>query len=303
MQFTLNSYSPAKVKQYQTRLSSAGLVYKHFGREVIATFVRDAVQHSEVLQTLLQWPNDKKELSERELDVLYTKMYEAFVEEVDGVDNGVECFSAVLSPAPTEPETSPVKAVLHRNYQQSTSLSSRVGQLQTWWNEPQETENKETKENMNFAEAMEMAGIAFFEKLFFYAFSWLPARGLVEDAFNARFTIDGGDSEGRIVVFHNSFCPWKDHLFTIEEEHAAENKSPILYVLYSDGKGWRVQAVPKEVSSFESRKALPFKGLRDEELSAASGIEGGVFVHVSGFIGGMKTLEGALALAKKAIEA
>lgn len=40
--------------------------------------------------------------------------------------------------------------------------------------------------------------------------------------------------------------------------------------------------------SFESRKALPeaWRGLRDEELSKASGIEGGIFIHASGFIGG-----------------
>ncbi len=36
--------------------------------------------------------------------------------------------------------------------------------------------------------------------------------------------------------------------------------------------------------------------------SKESGIDGGVFVHISGFIGGNKTLEGALAMAKKALQ-
>ena len=54
------------------------------------------------------------------------------------------------------------------------------------------------------------------------------------------------------------------------------------------GGNWRVQAVPVSPESFESRKALPeaWRGLRDEELSRVSGIEGGIFVHASGFIGG-----------------
>lgn len=64
-----------------------------------------------------------------------------------------------------------------------------------------------------------------------------------------------------------------------------------IYVLYpEDTSGnWRVQAVSVSNDSFESRKALPeaWRGLRDEELSKVSGIEGCIFVHASGFIGGM----------------
>ena len=78
----------------------------------------------------------------------------------------------------------------------------------------------------------------------------------------------------------------------------------ILYVIYSDGKGWRIQAVPKAVTSFESRKALPeaWRGVRDDKLDELTGVPGGVFVHASGFIGGHKTKDGALALAKIALD-
>ena len=98
------------------------------------------------------------------------------------------------------------------------------------------------------------------------------------------------------------------------------------YVIYPDetAGSWRVQAVPVSPDSFESRKALPdaWRGLRDEKLSEVSGIDGGIFVHASGFIGGAsrrfhsslvgrtlnlyfvgnKTKDGALALARKALE-
>lgn len=68
-------------------------------------------------------------------------------------------------------------------------------------------------------------------------------------------------------------------------------------------KQWRIQAVAEGPGSFVSRKPLPsaWRGLRDEELSATSGIPGGVFVHMSGFIGGNKTYEGALEMARKAL--
>ena len=64
-----------------------------------------------------------------------------------------------------------------------------------------------------------------------------------------------------------------------------------IYVVYPDefSGNWRVQAVPLSPESFESRKALPevWRGGRDEELSKVSGIDGGIFIHASGFIGGM----------------
>ena len=46
---------------------------------------------------------------------------------------------------------------------------------------------------------------------------------------------------------------------------------------------------------------MPWRGLRDSQLSEESGIPGGVFVHMSGFIGGNDTYEGALEMAKKAL--
>ena len=62
--------------------------------------------------------------------------------------------------------------------------------------------------------------------------------------------------------------------------------------------------MPVSSDSFENRKALPaeWRGLRDDELSKVSGIDGCVFVHASGFIGGNKSYEGALQMAQKALE-
>ena len=55
--------------------------------------------------------------------------------------------------------------------------------------------------------------------------------------------------------------------------------------------------------SFVSRKPLPaaWRGIRNDELDAITGIQGCVFVHASGFIGGHKTYQGALAMARKAL--
>jgi uncharacterized UPF0160 family protein len=126
--------------------------------------------------------------------------------------------------------------------------------------------------------------------------SWLPARSIVEEAFAAGEEIEASGA----IVFMKRFAPWKDHLADIEKERGIEGRT--LYVVFSDDRGGgRVQCVPEADSSFKNRKSLPWAGLRDEDLTKASGIEGGVFVHASGFIGGNKTIDGAIAMAKKAV--
>lgn len=62
--------------------------------------------------------------------------------------------------------------------------------------------------------------------------------------------------------------------------------------------------MPKSEDSFALRLPLPtpWLGARDEELTKVSGIEGGIFVHVNGFIGGNASKAGAMAMASRALE-
>ena len=48
------------------------------------------------------------------------------------------------------------------------------------------------------------------------------------------------DSSGDVIVFKRSGCPWKEHLFDIEEELKISDQ--IKFVLYQDqNHNWRVQ--------------------------------------------------------------
>jgi uncharacterized UPF0160 family protein len=69
--------------------------------------------------------------------------------------------------------------------------------------------------------------------------------------------------------------------------------------------GWKVEAVAKNPNTFELRKPMPevWAGLRDEELAKVSGVPDAVFCHNGRFMAVAKTREGALALARKAVEA
>jgi uncharacterized UPF0160 family protein len=55
---------------------------------------------------------------------------------------------------------------------------------------------------------------------------------------------------------------------------------------------------------FENRLGLPseWRGVRDEDLSKIAGIDGCTFCHAGGFIGGNKSYEGVLEMARVALK-
>jgi Uncharacterised protein family (UPF0160) len=110
-----------------------------------------------------------------------------------------------------------------------------------------------------------------------------------------RFCCLNSSARGRCVQTEppvHPLIPLQEHLFELEGEDGGGFLEPgaATYIIYPDeiGGSWRVQAVPVSPQSFDSRKALPeaWRGVRDDALSQLTGIDGGVFVHASGFIGG-----------------
>ncbi|XP_033120510.1 UPF0160 protein MYG1, mitochondrial-like [Anneissia japonica] len=251
---TMNSILPSK--PWTTKLSSAGLVYCHFGEDVVAEVLGLSKENARVA-------------------AIYDKIYENFMEEIDAIDNGV---SACQEP----------KYIIH------TGLSSRVKHLNPNWN------SKDQDTECRFKKAMELTGSEFVERVKYYNDCWWPAREIVEEAINGRFDVD---ASGELIEFTQGGCPWKEHLYALEETLNIE--TPIKYALYTDQNGkYRVQCVSVSSTSFENRLSLPekWRGVRDEELSTLSDIPGCIFVHASGFIGGNETREGALAMARKSLE-
>ncbi|KAI0881744.1 metal-dependent protein hydrolase [Annulohypoxylon maeteangense] len=258
-----------------TKLSSAGLVYMHFGRAIIAQQMQKAEDSAEV-------------------SVLWNKIYESFIEALDAHDNGISSYDPVKV----------AEAGLEKRFSTGAfTLGAMVGRLNPNWNDPRPADKVEAQaaEDARFVMASQRIGEEFSRDLQFYTSAWLPARTIVQEAYSKRMQYD---PEGRIMVFEGQSVPWKDHLYTLEEEDGTDKK--VLYVLYPEsptpGAVWRIQAVPETESSFQSRKALPepWRGARDAQLDEVSGIPGGIFVHAAGFIGGNKTFDGAKALADKA---
>ncbi|CAG8633065.1 1918_t:CDS:10 [Ambispora gerdemannii] len=244
---------------HSIKLSSAGLIYKHFGKEIIGTRLN-------------------LNSTDQKLELLYQKVYEDFIEGLDAQDNGINRY----------PEECSAK------YKDLTNLPRRVAGLNPWWN------SKNPSFDGQFYKAVELTGSEFYGMIDYLGLAWLPARDIVMRAFEKRFEID---KSGKILVL-DGFCPWKEHVFDLEKEQNIAKDENILYTVYPDeARGWRVQCVPATLDSYSSRKLLPeeWRGLRDSELSEKAKIEGCIFIHMTGFIGGNGTKDGALEMAKKAL--
>ncbi|KAJ1916659.1 hypothetical protein H4219_003674 [Mycoemilia scoparia] len=247
--------------EYNTKLSSAGLIYKHYGKKVISVIL------------------DIEE-SSKQAEFLFQHVYKKFIEGVDAIDNGKSKYPADIKPA----------------YEESTGLSARVSRLNPWWNQP-----KETIDTMaQFKKAVELTGSEFSERVRYYGKAWLPARDIVSGAFTNRFNVhESGkiilfdqfcpwkehifdlESEAKIS---NDDLPY----YAIYEDESGNWR--VQAIPESPDSFATRKPLPQE-----------WRGIRDDALSELSGIKDCIFVHAAGFIGGNKTKEGAIAMALKSI--
>ena len=107
------------------------------------------------------------------------------------------------------------------------------------------------------------------------------------------------DSKDRIIILPQ-FAPWQEYVLM------SEKAADALYVIFPSNRGgYNVQAIPDAIGSFGNRKPLPeaWRGVPANDLPAVCGVADANFCHKGGFIGGADSLEGAMEMARKAIEA
>ncbi|KKY25719.1 hypothetical protein UCRPC4_g01632 [Phaeomoniella chlamydospora] len=269
---------------HATKLSSAGLVYMHYGKAVIAQHTKLPIDHPDV-------------------ELLYQKLYDDFVEAVDANDNGISKYDTQKM----------ASAGIEGKFKDGgLTLASLVNDLNHDGPSGEPTkataEEPQAEEDYRFSQASKLMGNSFLRKLHGAATAWLPARATVKEAFENRHK---NHPTGKILVLPRAGIPWKEHLYNLEAAQELREDQKLIYVLYAEkeepGSRWRVQAVSKDAASFESRKALPeaWRGVRDSALDDLMGdaVENGaVFVHASGFIGGHATENGARQMAAIALE-
>ncbi len=116
------------------------------------------------------------------------------------------------------------------------------------------------------------------------------AQSLVQAAYDA--------AQDKRIIILDKYYPWTETIIKYPE--------PLFVVsLRRDGNDWNVHAIPADESdTFQNRRELPeaWAGKRDEELQKVTGVPDAVFCHNARFIAVTKTKEGAVQLAKLALE-
>lgn len=167
----------------------------------------------------------KVSLGDEAIKIIFEKIYESLIQEIDAIDNGVMMC-----------EGEPL-------YRISSDVSSRVKRLNPGWNAPKGYDVQE-----KFEEAMDVVGSEFLDKVSYFTTSWWPARDVVEQATKKRFEVH---ASGEIIQLE-TIAPWTEHLFDLET--TLDIVGSIKFCLFQDEKGnWRVQCVPIKTGSFVCR--------------------------------------------------
>jgi uncharacterized UPF0160 family protein len=162
------------------------------------------------------------------------------------------------------------------------TVSGVIGAFNPTWEE----ELTREEEDRRFAEAVVLA-TRILEREIAAARAGRRARRLVEEAV-ARA------EDPRVVVLDDNI-PWKEVVVTQAPE--------ALYVVYPKRQGWGLEAVPRELGSFDNRRDLPeaWGGLDGPELARLTGVDDVLFCHAKRFLAVARSREAIDALAEQAL--
>lgn len=249
-------------RNFKTLLSSAGLVYKHFGREILKVRA--------------------PELTDSQIEALYEHVYESFVEAFDANDNGISAYPSDLKPA----------------FKSGFDIFYHVNLLNPAWN----VEITSQVSNDSFMKAVEKVNEAFDLYLNGCLNAWLPARDIVQAALESSRSAQDSSNNGILVMptscpwkdhlFHTEGT--ENIMYLIYPDGASGSWRIQGCPVSPDSFKCRL---PLPEAWLGLRDAELDAAIATENVEA-----GGIFVHRGGFIGGHKTQSGAIAMARASIQ-
>lgn len=189
---------------------------------------------------------------------------ERLVQPIDAGDNGVETYTK-------HGEVSPYL------------VSDAIASFRGVWDETRTADE-------GFSEALAVAGKILGREIVF-------ARA--EEEGTARVEEAYARAEDKRIIILDDHYPWY---------RALSGHPEPLYVVKPDrdnGGKWKIEAVRDDTHSFKNRKDLPlaWAGKKDEELARISGVSDAIFCHNKRFVAVAGSKDGAIALARLAMDA
>ncbi len=195
------------------------------------------------------------------------KIDHSLVQLVDAADNGQDVITASI------PDILPF------------TINRVIDQYRATWKEVESWDER-------FMEAVSLAQKVITREIKIVA-DMLEGAGVVEKIF-----YDSPDK--RVVVVDEQYDFGRELVMNV----LVKFSEPIYAVLYrSDTRSWQVLAIKKSLTTFESRKPLPesWRAKVNADFENVSGVPGALFCHRSGFMCTASSKEGALKLAKFAL--
>lgn len=183
------------------------------------------------------------------------------VQPIDALDNGVSITKEIF------PGVRPF------------DISAIIGGMNASWNEG------DNANDSKFLIAVQLAKDILNREITGAKFE-IASRHVVEEIYEST-------ADKRLIVLDQEY-PWEGVLSKYSEP---------LFVVYPKDGNWRMKTVRSNPSSFESRKYLPesWAGKSGVELSAVTGVPGGIFCHNKRFMAAAETKEAILGMAEIAL--
>jgi uncharacterized UPF0160 family protein len=252
-------------KNYDTPMSSVGMVYKKFGKDIIETLLK-------------QYNGDIEKVN---INYITNTMYKSFIKEIDCIDNGISNNS--LNETNNNEKN---------KYFITTNFSSTINKFNS-------IDSYDHNEQMvRFSEAMDYAILMFKVHLFNYidkSIVFEKDGEIVKIVMEERFKYD---KDGQIIVFTTQCTNSMNHIKSYEKTNEIDinSKNSIKYVIYlGDTDEYRIRAMPSD-KIFVNRRNLKTK----EELEQLDETlkDKIIFIHNCKFVGGTKDLESAIKIAQ-----
>lgn len=246
-------------EENKIKMSSAGLVYKYYGKHIIENLLK-------------LW--NLYDSSGQEIDKIYNKVYLKFIASVDAGDNGINQYSDDIKP----------------KYIITTTYPHRISRLNPEWNEPN------MDQSTQFKLAMLVGEEDFLSQVKYVAKSWIPAYAIVKKAVENRKSIH---SSGSVILLETSCPWKEHIYEIEKEQGIQNQILFVIYKQgFETSYRIQTVSLSEGNYKFRRGLREEWRGVNREDLKKISGIEDITFVHSNGFIGGAGTLENTIKMAE-----
>ena len=260
---------------FQTKLSSAGLVFKHFKKEIIQNCIEYIFTKTDCIDQKF-----RVDLTDEQLEEFANRMYREFFEFIDANDNGIHQYPKETKLKFKTPSTDIIARVSRLNFGRFSEIS--------------------LDQNAQFKKAMEIALEELVHEIQYIYIDNYICVPIIKKSIESRLSFH---PSGKLFKLEKG-CNWRASYGKIEESLGL--KDQLLYVIFLDETDFTFRAVgiPETQGSFQVRKPFreDFRGTRDEELQNLTGTKTANFCHAGGFIAGAKTLEDIIKICELSME-